>query len=283
MTCVRRLAGAHQPAPPTSAGSLRKPDPRPARRRVRFSPLVAVLALLIGLLPVLPALAQTDATLSALTGNTSTDNSDFSATLEFGTFASGTETYTATVANNVTHVKLTPTVNHSGASVKVGKGTTLTAATSGTASDAIELDVGENALKVEVTPQDTTATKKTYTITVTRPSNDAKLRNLTGNTSTDGSTFTGTLSFGNFAATTTSYTATVPHAVTHVKLTPTVNHAKATVKVGKGMTLTDVTSGNPSGSIALVVGENALKVEVTAQDGTKNTYTVTVTRRATVP
>ena len=228
----------------------------------------------------------TDATLSALTGNTSTDGSSFSGTLNIGTFASGTTTYTTTVANTVTHVKLTPTVNDSDATVKVGKQGSLTTVSSGSASSAIPLVVGSNALKVEVTAEDGTTTQ-TYTVTVTRQqaqaqaqATDATLSALTGNTSTDGSSFSGTLSIGTFASGTTTYTATVANTVTHVKLTPTVNDSDATVKVGKQGSLTTASSGSASSAIPLVVGSNALKVEVTAEDGTTTqTYTVTVTRQ----
>ena len=49
---ARRLAGAQRPAPP--AGSPRKPEPRPGRRRARFL-LLPVLALLFGALGLLVA------------------------------------------------------------------------------------------------------------------------------------------------------------------------------------------------------------------------------------
>ena len=222
-----------------------------------------------------------DATLSALTATSSTSASGSFTSLNIGAFASGTTSYTASVENTVTHVKLRPTVNESNATVKVGKGSSLTAVTSGNASSAIALAVGANALKVEVTAHDGT-TKKTYTVTVTRAkSNDATLSGLTatGSTSATGS-FT-SLSIGTFASGTTSYAATVESTVTHVKLRPTVNHSGATVKVGKqGATLTTVTSGSASGAIALnSQGSTAITVEVTAEDGvTTKTYTVTMDR-----
>ena len=79
-----------------------------------------------------------DADLSALTGSTSTDGSAFDGTLTLDqTFDAATTSYTATVANNVTHAKLTPTVSDSNASVEVGKGSTLETVASGTASNAI--------------------------------------------------------------------------------------------------------------------------------------------------
>ena len=129
------------------------------------------LALLLGALSLFapaPAQAQsTDATLSGLTASSSTSAGGTFTALNIGTFASGTTSYTASAANSVSHVKLTPTTNDSGATVKVGKGTGLATVTSGTASAAISLWGGKNAITVEVTAEDGT-TKKTYTVTVTR-------------------------------------------------------------------------------------------------------------------
>jgi len=115
------------------------------------------------------ALPATDATLSGLTASSSTSASGtFTALTLDQSFAAGTTAYTATVANTVTHVKLTPTVNDSNATVKVGKGTSLTVVTSGAESGAIALEVGaNNVIKVVVTAEDGSATK-TYTVTVTR-------------------------------------------------------------------------------------------------------------------
>ncbi len=352
----------------------------------------------------------TNANLSALTAATHTSSTGTftSLTLTPSTFAATTTSYTATVGNARTHLKLTPTVAATGATVKVGKGTSLATVTSGSASAAIPLSVGSNAITVEVTAQDNT-TKKTYTVTVRRhaastiwhatltpqafttgvggvgctskaecdtqlsdnsfsfggtnyhfvgfsdantgtganklfvqlnadttaafralklcvgslefaiadisqdlvrlasttdpgwtagtpvelsigsscsqqtttptQSSDATLSGLTATQATSASGPFSALSIGNFASGTTSYAASVANSITHVKLTPTVNDSNATVKVGKGSSLTTVTSGQPSAAIPLSVGQNALKVEVTAQDGTTRTYTVTVTRR----
>ncbi len=84
----------------------------------------------------------------------------------------------------------------------------------------------------------------------------------------------------SFSATTTSYTtSSVNSFVTHVKLTPTVaDTGKATVKVGKSGNLSTVTSGAAGDAIELAVGANDILAEVTAEDGTTKTYTVTVTR-----
>ena len=321
---------------------------------------------------------SSDATLSGLEASSAESETGTFTSLDIGTFSAATTSYEATVANAVTHVKLTPTTGDSDATVKVGKGGgTLTTVTSGNASAALALTVGANALKIEVTAED--STKRTYTVTVKRrfamptgvmasgdgklaltwtapaggtltgydvhytssttvadeaaagtnvanawvaaahtgtaatgeitglsngtayrvrvraknadvagewgfgagtpKSSDATLSTLTGSTSTDGTAFDGALDFGTFSPATTDYEAEVAGAVTHVKLTPAVNDSDATVKVGpQGGTLTPVTSGQASAAIALSPGANAIDAEVTAEDGTKKTYTVTVTR-----
>ena len=111
--------------------------------------------------------ARHDATLSGLAASSSTSATGTFTALDIGAFGASTTSYTASVANSVTHVKLTPTVSDSGATVEVGKGSSLTAVTSGSVSDAIALSVGSNEITVEVTAADG-ATKKTYTVTVTR-------------------------------------------------------------------------------------------------------------------
>ena len=225
------------------------------------------------------AAQPTDATLYRLTATSSTSAAGTFMSLDIGTFASGTTSYTATVPNSDTHAKLTPEVSNPNATVKVGKGTSLTTVASGSASPAIPLVLGANAIKVEVTAADGT-TKQTYTVTITRPSANANLSGLTATSSTSASGPFTSLNIGTFSASNTAYTATVAHSVTHVKLTPEVSHSSATVRVGKGTSLTAVTSGSASPAIALVAGANAIKAEVTAEDGTtKKTYTVTVTRQ----
>ncbi|MEP6804829.1 MAG: MBG domain-containing protein [Flavobacterium sp.] len=78
-----------------------------------------------------------------------------------------------------------------------------------------------------------------------------------------------------FASGTTSYTATVSNAITSLTVTPTTTDTNATVTVNS----VAVTSGSPSGAIALAVGPNIITTVVTAQDGTTlGTYTITVTR-----
>ena len=198
---------------------------------------------------------STDATLSALTLSG----------IDFGTFASGTTSYSAQVASSVSQTTVTPTLNHSGASyvIKLDGVTDV--------DGVVSLSVGSNVITVQVSAEDDETTQ-TYTVTVSRAepptpelSDDVTLSSLT----------LSDIDFGTFDSTTTSYTAQVSNAVSQTTVTPTVNHAEASyvIKLG-GVTDAD-------GVVSLSVGTNAISVEVTAEDGeTTHTYTVTVTRAA---
>ena len=200
--------------------------------------------------------SQSDATLSNLTISSGTF---------IPAFASGTISYTDSVANSVTSVTVTPTTNQTNAAVKVNG----VAVTSGSSSGAITLNVGSNTITTLVKAQNGTTTK-TYTIVVTRAatlSSDATLSSL--------GISSGTLTPA-FASGTTSYTDSVANSVSSVTITPTTNQANATVKVN-GVA---VTSGSSSGAITLNVGSNAITTLVTAQNGTTTkTYTIVVTRQ----
>ena len=83
-------------------------------------------------------------------------------------FSGATTAYTASVANNVTNVRLTPTVNDPDATVRVGFGTDLYPVRSGETSRTLAVrNNGANSFKVVVTAPDG-ATMKTYTVTVFR-------------------------------------------------------------------------------------------------------------------
>jgi hypothetical protein len=103
-------------------------------------------------------------------------------------FAAGTISYTATVANSVTSLTVTPTVAQGNATVTVNG----TAVASGAASGSISLSVGSNVLTTVVTAQDG-VTAKSYTVTVTR--------SLSALESWRSSTFSGTAAAGSTATT----------------------------------------------------------------------------------
>ena len=192
---------------------------------------------------------STDAALNALTLTG----------IDFGTFASGTTSYTAQVANSVSQTTVTPTVNDSGASYIIKLGGTVDA------DGVVVLSVGSNVITVEVTAEDDSTTQ-TYTVTVTRsepPSTDAALSALT---------LTG-IDFGTFASGTTSYTALVANGVTETTVTLTVNHSGASYVIKLGGRV------DADGVIPLSVGGNVITIEVTSENGdVSRVYTVEVTR-----
>ncbi|MCY4495494.1 MAG: S-layer homology domain-containing protein, partial [Acidimicrobiaceae bacterium] len=113
----------------------------------------------------------------------------------------------------------------------------------------------------------------------------AELSGLTLQTSSNGSTFAGTVALSPaFLLSTTAYTATLDGAVTHVKFTPTAvdglaatvtvtptSGAAQTVTSGSASTAVDVSAVTPSASLAVAV-------TVTGSDGSTMTYTVTLMR-----
>jgi hypothetical protein len=207
----------------------------------------------------------------SLSGSPSTNADLSNLVLSSGTlappFASGTTTYTASVASDVISITVTPTASNAYAAITVNG----TQVASGSASGAIALNVGANTITTVVTAEDDT-TSKTYTVTVTRaPSTNADLSSLVLSS--------GTLT-PPFASGTTTYTATVASCAISITVRPTAADASATLTVNG----TSVVSGHASEAIALDFGANTITTVVTAQDGTTiKTYTVTVTRAAEIP
>ena len=181
-------------------------------------------------------------------------------------FTSQTLTYGVSVDNETSSITVTPTSSDSNASIVVNG----SAVTSGSASGAIDLTVGDNAIELVVTAEDGTSTQ-TYIVTVSRLaplSDDADLSSLS-------------LSIGSldpsFDAATLTYSASVNFTTTSITATPILSDTAASVTVNG--TLTD--SGAASASINLDEGENTITLVVLAEDDTTTqTYTVTVTRQA---
>jgi len=117
------------------------------------------------------------------------------------------------------------------------------------------LSYGANTFNIVVTAEN--GSKKTYTIKVTKNdyrSSDNLLSSLTVNV--------GTI---NFNSGTTSYTINVGNDVNEIKIDAKAKHAKASV------------SG--AGTVKLKDGKNEIKVVVTAENGSKKTYTINVIRK----
>ncbi len=169
--------------------------------------------------------------------------------------------YTTSVAETVKSVKVKPTLADPNAKVKVNG----VPVTSGSASDAIPLAVGDNTIMIRVAAQNGTSVK-TYRIKVTRGNSpDATLSNLLIKTSTLAP---------KFKPATTGYTASVPTSTKSVKITATGSSSAARIKINR----TRVDSGNLSAAVSLKVGKNLIRVEVTAQDGSAKIYLITITR-----
>ena len=189
--------------------------------------------------------------------------------VEVGSFASGTTSYSATVANEVATTTVTATPTDAAATVAIADPHGSTAG----ASRTVNLDVGDTAITVTVTAEDGQTTR-TYTVTVTRAmplsSNDATLKALA---------LSG-LDIGTFDAATTDYAATAAESVAATTVTATPNDTGASVVIADA----DGSTSGTAREVALGYGSNTITATVTAADGeTTRAYTATVTRAYTQP
>lgn len=193
----------------------------------------------------------TDATLSDLTVDKGTLSPSF---------ASDKLNYTASVDFSQEDILVTP-------KLPTDSKATVTVTLNGTAADVtkpLNLKVGRNEITVTVKPE--VGAEKVYTLIIIR-AEDSSLSGLT--------TSNGTLD-PVFASDKTDYKVKVENKITSINVTPAVSAEGATVTVNG----TTVESGKPSASLPLTPGDNTIKVIVTATDGTKKSYTLTVTRAA---
>ena len=111
-------------------------------------------------------IVSTDATLSALA---LADNNGTAVSLTPSTFVATTTSYTADVANGVTSITLTPTVNDSDATVEYLDASNAAITDTNLSTPALDAPVvlGDNTFKVKVTAEDDN-TIETYTVVVTR-------------------------------------------------------------------------------------------------------------------
>jgi hypothetical protein len=141
----------------------------------------------------------------------------------------------------------------------------------GKPADSVAVPVGttQKAFEIVVTAQD--GNQKSYSIAVTRaPSADAGLANLEP---------VGFALKPAFKPDLFEYADTVAFKVASVTVKPTSIHPAAKILVND----TAVISGSASKALALDVGDNLIRINVTAQDGkTKSLYTVKLVRRAKV-
>jgi gliding motility-associated-like protein len=198
---------------------------------------------------------SSDALLTSLTINPVTGKTTVS--------GPGFANYTATVANSVTSVTVTPITQDTTATVTVNGVPVL----SGAASAAIPLIVGQNTITTTVTAQDGVTTDA-YIITITRsPSTNALISSIAVSPYIPKTVVSGP---GYL-----NYSATAPYADNAVMITTITQDATATIKVN-GI---PVASGVASAPVPLIVGQNTITTVVTAQDGvTAKSYIFTITR-----
>ena len=176
-------------------------------------------------------------------------------------FSSGTQNYLVDVGNSVNNIRLTPSTESDGATVQVDG----TSVPSGSKSENISLDFGRNEIEVVVTAEN--GSTRIYTIAVVREvSSNTKLKDLS---------LKGAKMKGSFRPTKRNYQATAGKKKKSVKVKlETANpSAKATVNGTKWKKKTK------SVKVRLKNKNARIRIRVTAQDGSKGSYRVTVRRK----
>ncbi|WP_459195422.1 cadherin-like beta sandwich domain-containing protein, partial [Wukongibacter baidiensis] len=209
--------------------------------------------------------STTDETIIRVTRASSNDTTLSNLTISSGSlspvFDSNTRDYTVEVSNDISSIDISPTANHSNTTITVEGDTVASGDTVNVA-----LSVGTNEINVVVTAEDGSTTDETI-IRVTRASsNDTTLSNLTISS--------GSLS-PVFDSNTRDYTVEVSNDISSIDISLTANHSNATITV-EG----DTVASGDTVNVPLSVGENTITVEVTAEDASIETYTITVNRDA---
>lgn len=173
--------------------------------------------------------------------------------------------YSATVANSVSSVSVTPTADDPNASITVNG----TAVASGAASPEIDLLEGANTISIEVRAQDPRVSR-VYEMIVIREGPETS-----SNTQLSSLDLSLVQLNEPFAPGTLNYTANVLNYVEQVVITPVAAGPQAAIRVNGS----PVSSGQPSDPVDLSIGENILEVVVTAEDDINaKTYLVHVFR-----
>ena len=166
--------------------------------------------------------------------------------------------------------------------------------TGGTLTIAAADNTATGTIEVPTTEDDASSSAETFTLTLSNPTNatlgtpsaaTGTINDNDGTLSPDAtlsglSLGTGVTLSPTFASGTNTYTSSVANSVDEVTVTPTTNHASATVEI-LDTDDNELDDAEDDFQVALSVGDTVIKVKVTAEDGTSTqTYTVTVTRAA---
>ena len=162
-------------------------------------------------------------------------------------FKAGTYKYKATVASNVSSIKVSATAASGGTLVK------------NYGSRTVKLAYGSNSIKVKV--KNSAGKVTTYTITVTRKDDRSTVNTLSNLTISSG-----TLSPA-FSSDKTKYNVTVPNEISSLTIDATLTDSKSKFASGFGPR-----------SVSLKEGTNQIYIKVTNEKGVTKVYTITVTR-----
>ena len=184
--------------------------------------------------------------------------------------------YTASVANSISRVTVTPTARDTYATLRYldGAGNALADLDTLAAGQQVDLVEGANTIQVEVTAEDG-ATTRTYTVAATRAAQADTDATLSALELSDG-----TLD-PSFASDKTAYNATVRYGLEQITVWAVKSDSAATVEfLDNHGVLEDRDPAAPGHQVRLWEGANSIWVAVTAGDGITNTYRLTVYRAA---
>lgn len=166
-----------------------------------------------------------------------------------GTFSSNNYTYSATVSNDVSSIKIIPTLIDNRANLSGDTGVK-------------SLSVGTNRFSIKITTEDAN-NSATYNITIVR---EKKADSRSSVDTLSSLNVTDTKISKDFKENKNSYTAAVGYGIDSVSISATPTNNKATVK--------------GTGKYNLKVGINNFNIIVTAENGSINIYKITITREA---
>ena len=201
---------------------------------------------------------------AALNGNNSLDSLGISPGALAPTFEAGVLRYTASVANGIGSVTITPTLSDPAATMTVNGQPTI----SGQAR-SINLQGGGQITTIPITITAQNGSTKTYEVSVSRgPSNNNNLQGLT--------ITPGTLD-PSFRANRTGYTVDVGSGVGNVTITPRLQDTTETMTVNGQDTNSGQARAIPLNGAGSPTGIN---IVVTAQNGSQKLYTIIIERAA---
>ena len=178
-------------------------------------------------------------------------------------------TYAVDVASNVSEVTVSASKSDPGAVIQMGSVSFPAGTVSGQANFQLRDPGTSTPLPIDVIAPN--GDKKTYTITVNRAalSSDNNLRTLTVDS--------GALS-PKFAAKTLAYTVEVASKISEVTVSAKKSDPDAVIQMGAVSIPAGTVSGQANFELGAAGTSTSISIDVTAPNGNKKTYTITVNR-----